>query len=40
MSGIGVIVNPHARGNANRLAERAELLADLVGHDGVVRVTE
>jgi len=40
VSGIGVIVNPHARGNTNRLAERAELLADLVGHDGVVRVTE
>jgi diacylglycerol kinase family enzyme len=38
--GFGVIVNPHARGNQSGLAERAELLGDLVGRDGVVRVTE
>jgi diacylglycerol kinase family enzyme len=37
--GIGVIVNPHARGNQNGLAERSELLGDLIGRDGVVRVT-
>src|SRR5262249_30474060 len=38
--GFGVIVNPHARGNPNGLAQRAELVVDLVGRDGVVRVTE
>jgi diacylglycerol kinase (ATP) len=40
VSGIGVVVNPHARANRNGTAERIELLSDLVGSDGVVRVTE
>jgi diacylglycerol kinase family enzyme len=38
--GIGVIVNPHARGNVNGGDERAQQLADVLGSDGVVRVTE
>jgi diacylglycerol kinase family enzyme len=38
--GIGVVVNPHARANRNGASERVELLSDLVGSDGVVRVTE
>jgi diacylglycerol kinase family enzyme len=40
VSGFGVIVNPHARANRNGTAERIELLSDLVGSDGLVRVTE
>jgi len=38
--GIGVVVNPHA--GANRIAgpERVEVFSDLVGNDGLVRVTE
>ena len=40
MPGIGVVVNPHA--GANRIAgpERVEVFSDLVGSDGLVRVTE
>jgi diacylglycerol kinase family enzyme len=40
VSGIGVVVNPHA--GANRIAgsERVETFTDLVGNDGIVRVTE
>src|SRR5207244_1982943 len=38
--GIGVVVNPHARGNLDGGGERAERLAEVVGHDGVVRVTQ
>jgi diacylglycerol kinase family enzyme len=38
--GIGVIVNPHARGNRNGPDERARRLADIVRGDGVVRTTE
>src|SRR5207247_5758226 len=38
--GIGVIVNPHARANRNGGAERARRLAEIVGGDGTVRVTE
>jgi diacylglycerol kinase family enzyme len=40
VSGIGVVVNPHARGNANGTGARARRLADTLGPDGVVRVTE
>ncbi len=40
MSGIGVIVNPHARANRNGGTDRARRLAELVGSDGSVRVTE
>ena len=40
MPGIGVVVNPHARGNIDGGAERAERLGEVVGHDGVVRVTQ
>jgi len=38
--GIGVVVNPHARANRNGGDERARRLAELVGEDGAVRVTE
>jgi len=38
--GIGVVVNPHARANRNGGTERARRLAELVGKDGAVRVTE
>jgi diacylglycerol kinase family enzyme len=38
--GIGVVVNPHARGNRNGTAERARRLTEVVGPDGLVRVTE
>jgi len=38
--GIGVIINPHARANRNGGAERARRLAEIVGGDGTVRVTE
>ncbi len=40
MPGIGVVVNPHARANRNGGGERARRLAEVVGADGVVRVTE
>ena len=40
MSGIGVVVNPHARANRNGGGERARRLAEIVGDDGLVRVTE
>ncbi len=40
MAGVGVVVNPHARGNRNGGAERVQLLSDIVGRDGLVRVTE
>ena len=40
MSGIGVIVNPHARGNANGTAERSRVLSETLGSDGIVRITE
>ncbi len=40
MPGIGVVVNPHARGNLDGGGERAQRLAEVVGHDGVVRVTQ
>jgi diacylglycerol kinase family enzyme len=39
--GIGVVVNPHAGANrAGGGASRAERLAEVVGADGIVRVTE
>jgi diacylglycerol kinase (ATP) len=38
--GIGVVVNPHARANRNGGAARVQRLAELVGADGTVRVTE
>src|SRR6185295_19070818 len=40
MPGIGVIVNPHARANRNGAGDRAHMLGDVVGGDGVVRITE
>jgi diacylglycerol kinase family enzyme len=38
--GIGVIVNPHARGNRRDVMARAERFEHLVGPLGLVRVTE
>jgi diacylglycerol kinase (ATP) len=38
--GIGVVINPHAKANRNGGAERADRLAEIVGPDGSVRVTE
>jgi diacylglycerol kinase family enzyme len=38
--GIGVVVNPHARGNRNGGSERVRRLGEVVGPDGCVRVTE
>jgi diacylglycerol kinase family enzyme len=38
--GIGVVVNPHARANRNGGAERVRRLTEVVGGDGLVRVTE
>jgi diacylglycerol kinase (ATP) len=38
--GIGVVVNPHARANRNGGTERARRLAEVVGEDGTVRITE
>jgi len=35
-----VVVNPHAGANRNGGRERVELLSDVVGADGIVRVTE
>ncbi|HJQ84383.1 MAG TPA: diacylglycerol kinase family protein [Candidatus Binatia bacterium] len=40
MGGIGVVVNPHARANKNGGVERAQRLAEVVGADGAVRITE
>ncbi len=40
MPGIGVVVNPHARANRNGGAERVRRLTEVVGGDGLVRVTE
>lgn len=40
MPGLGVVVNPHARANRNGGAERVRRLAEVVGDDGVVRVTQ
>src|SRR5262245_60427663 len=40
VGGIGVVVNPHARANRNGVGERTARLADVVGGDGCVRVTE
>jgi len=39
VSGIGVVVNPHARANRNGGAERVRRLTEVVGADGLVRVT-
>lgn len=38
MPGIGVVLNPHARAN-RRSRDRAQLFADAIGNDGVVRQT-
>ena len=40
MPGIGVVVNPHARGNRADGGARAQRLAEVVGGDGIIRVTE
>jgi diacylglycerol kinase family enzyme len=37
--GFGVVVNPHARAN-RRLRDRGQQFAEVVGSDGLVRVTE
>jgi diacylglycerol kinase (ATP) len=37
--GIGVVVNPHARGNLNGGDARARRLSEVVGRNGTVRVT-
>jgi diacylglycerol kinase family enzyme len=37
--GIGVVVNPHAKGNRRLTAPREARLADILGDDGTVRVT-
>ena len=39
MSGIGVIVNPHARGNRHAIAKRVQRFERIVGPLGLVRVT-
>lgn len=40
MPGIGVIINPHAKGNRAGVAEREARMRRIVGTSGVVRVTE
>jgi diacylglycerol kinase family enzyme len=40
VAGIGVVVNPHAGANRNGAAERLHRLAEVVGPDGAVRITE
>ena len=40
MPGIGVVVNPHAGANRSAGPERVEVFSDVVGNDGLVRVTE
>lgn len=40
MAGIGVIINPHAKGNRVVAAEREARMARIVGSLGLVRVTE
>ena len=40
MPGIGVVVNPHARANRTGGGERARRLAEVLGNDGLVRVTQ
>ena len=40
MGGFGVIVNPHAGANRNGARGRVERLTELVGPDGLVRVTQ
>lgn len=40
MPGIGVIINPHAKGNRAGVAERAARMTRIVGTSGVVRVTD
>jgi diacylglycerol kinase family enzyme len=37
--GIGVVVNPHAKGNRADTARRARRMHEIVGTDGLVRVT-
>jgi diacylglycerol kinase (ATP) len=38
--GIGVVINPHARGNRSGVAEQQKRLEGVLGTDGAVRVTE
>ena len=40
MAGIGVIFNPHAKANRNGSADRVRRLQQVVGDEGLVRVTE
>ena len=39
MPGIGVILNPHAKGNQRGVAGRERRMASIVGDEGLVRVT-
>ena len=39
MPGIGVVVNPHAKGNRSESSDRERRMADILGSDGTVRVT-
>jgi len=37
--GIGVVVNPHAKGNREESGARERRMAEILGHDGAVRIT-
>ena len=39
MPGIGVVVNPHAKGNRSESSDRERRMSDILGSDGSVRVT-
>ncbi len=39
MGGIGVVVNPHAKGNRTVAPDRERRMSEILGSDGVVRVT-
>ncbi|MGH7895156.1 MAG: diacylglycerol/lipid kinase family protein [Candidatus Binatia bacterium] len=40
MGGIGVVVNPHAKGNRAGAPDRERRMSAILGADGIVRVTE
>jgi len=37
--GIGVVVNPHAKGNRSESSDREKRMAEILGGDGAVRIT-
>ena len=39
MPGIGVVVNPHAKGNRSESSDREKRMAEILGGDGAVRIT-